>query len=109
VFAGDPIVLHVERRTQGTWKRIRNKQRAPDQCWMARPPPEAEPEVADNVLWRVEPGGTARFNTDFRADRTRELVLSAPGRFTVSASTGGWCEPGRSFAAPPIQIDVVTK
>src|SRR5664279_2615311 len=47
VFAGEPIVLHVQRRTSGVWKRIPMKSRAPDQCWMRRPPPESENEVAD--------------------------------------------------------------
>jgi hypothetical protein len=108
-IAGEPIVLHVERRTAGRWQRIRNKDRAPEQCWMARIPPETEPEVADNVLWRVEPEGTARFNTDFRADHTRQLVLSMPGRFTLTASSGAWCEPGRAVAAAPIQIEILAK
>lgn len=108
VFAGEPIVLHVQRRTSGVWKRIPMKSRAPDQCWMRRPPPESENEVADNVRWTVNPEGIARFNIDFRSDHTRQVWFSQAGKFTLTPSTAVWCER-RSIAGPAVEIEVATR
>ncbi len=109
VTAGEPVVLHASRRTSGTWKRIANKERKPDQCWMVRPPPEAEDEVADNLHWETSPAEAARFNTDFRADHTRSVTFASPGTFTLASSSAVWCELGRSVAASPLQIEVVER
>lgn len=109
VLAGKPVVLHAQRRTSGLWKRIRMKERAPDQCWVQRPPPQSEPEVADNLHWTVVPEGSARFNIDYRSDRTRLVTLPHAGQFTLTPTTAVWCEQGRSVAAPPIHIEVTAK
>jgi hypothetical protein len=101
-----PVVLHATRQTRGTWKQILSSDLAPDQCWMAAIPPTDEPEVADNVLWRVEPALGVTFNTDFRPGRTREVTMAAPGIYTFVASTGALCEPGRSVSAAAIQVTV---
>ena len=109
VTTGEGVVLQVNRRTSGAWKRIPMKSRTPDQCWMRRPPLEFEPEVADNVRWDVAPAGAAQFNTDFRPDRTRRVVFSEVGVYFLTPSSAVWCEPGRSVATKPIRIEVTAK
>ena len=104
--AGVPFVLHASRTTHGIWNRIESKDLQPDQCWMAVIPPTSEPEVADNVLWRAEPSAGVRFNTDFRSNRTREVTVTNPGIYTFAASSGPWCEPGRTVTAPLVTIIV---
>jgi hypothetical protein len=104
---GEPVVLHAARTTQGVWRQIQAKDLAADQCWMVAVPPVKEPEVADNVLWRVEPASGVRFNTDFRRNRTREVTIDRPGTYTLRASTGAWCELGRTVVATPVQLSVV--
>lgn len=86
--------------------RIKSRDLAPGQCWMAAVPPLEEPEVADNVHWVATPASAARFNVDFRPNRTRELTFTEPGHYTLSPSTGAWCEPGRVVHAEPIRIVV---
>lgn len=109
VGVDEPVVLHAERSTSGSWTRIRSRELKPDQCWMAALPPQREPAVADNLHWIVEPGGAASFNTDFRPDHTRTVVLSKPGIYTLTPSTAVWCEPGRAVAATPLRIEVKAK
>ena len=106
---GDEVVLHVRRSTTGRWRKIPMKERTKDQCRMVRVPPMSEDEVADNVRWTISPETSPRFNLEFRADHTRSLVLSEPGIYSLSASTGVWCEPGRSVTASPIGIEVVAQ
>jgi len=106
VKMGMPVVLHARRKTQGVWKRIPSKELKPEQCWIAAPPPTEELEVADNVRWRAEPAGAARFNIDFRSDRTREVNFAAPGVYTFVSSTGAWCEPSRQQSAAPVRVTV---
>lgn len=69
-------------------------------------PPTEEREVADNVIWRVEPAGAAKYNIDFRPDRTREVTFTEPDGYTLLSSTGAWCEPGRQVSAAPVQVTV---
>ncbi len=109
VAVDEPVVLSVQRETAGQWKQIPRAQLAPDQCWMARPPPGSEKEVADNLHWTVQPEGIARFNTDLRADRTRQVRFSTTGTFTLTASSSVWCEFGRSVAATGIRVEVKAK
>lgn len=105
IAVGEPVVLYAERKTKGSWRRIHSRELKPDQCWMAVIPPEQEAAVSDNLRWDVEPGGAAAFNTDFRPDHTRTVVLSKPGVFTFTPSTSVWCEP-RSVTGPPVQVEV---
>lgn len=107
VAVGADAILHATRRTKGSWKRIASRERAADECWMARVPPEDEPEVADNLRWTVVPDGAAQFNTDFRADHTRRVVFARSGVYVLTATTAIACEPGRTVAAAPIRIEVV--
>ncbi|MGE0313388.1 MAG: hypothetical protein AB7P21_17395 [Lautropia sp.] len=106
VKADVPFLLHTRRQTRGVWKRIPSKELKPDQCWMAAVPPESEPEVADNMLWRVEPASGVRFNTDFRPNRTREVRIANPGTYTFVASYGPWCEHERTESAAPVTVIV---
>ena len=106
VKSGTPFVLHATRKTQGDWKQIPSRDLASDQCWMAAVPKAEEPEVADNVLWRVEPALGVQFNADFRPNRTREVTVVHPGTYTFRASNGVWCEPGRTVSAAPFQVTV---
>lgn len=103
---GTSVVLHAQRKTQGVWKRIASKDLKSDQCWIAAEPPTEEREVADNVLWRAEPASAAKFNTDFRPDRTREVTFAEPGVYILMSSTGAWCELGRQESAAPITVTV---
>ena len=106
VKAGARFVLHARRTVQGAWQRIESKDLQPDQCWMAVIPPTSEPEVADNLHWRVEPSAAVSFNTDFRPNRTREVSIASPGTYTFTASYGPWCEAGRSVTAPAVTVTV---
>ena len=106
VKQGVPVVLHARRETRGVWRRIPSRDLKPEQCWMGAIPPMEEPEVADNVLWRVKPSSSVKFNIDFRADHTRTATLAEPCVYTFVASTGAWCEPGRQMSAPAFRVIV---
>ena len=86
VGTGTPVVLYAERTTEGSWSRIPYRELKPDQCWMAAIPPQREAAVADNLHWIVEPANVATFNTDFRSDHTRTVVLSKQGIYTFTPS-----------------------
>ena len=42
------------------------------------------------MRWIVKPEGAARFNTDFRADFTREIRFSKPGTYTLTAISAAY-------------------
>ena len=109
VTTGEALVLHAQRRANGTWKRIPSRELEPDQCWMAAVPPEQETAVADNLHWVVEPAGAATFNTGSRPDRTRTVSLSKPGVYSITPSTDVWCEPGRRVAATALRVEVTAR
>jgi len=106
---GVPVVLHAERKTEGSWTRIPSRELKPGQCWVAALPLEREAEVADNIRWIVEPEGAAVFNIDVRPDHTRTVVLSKPGVFTLTPSTSVWCELSRSVPGSPLRIEATVK
>jgi len=106
VAVGEPVVLHAVRRNRGEWKRVERKDLAREQCWVRRPPPTDEEEVADNVRWEVRPPTGARFNTAFRPDHTREVVFSEAGTFTVESRSTIWCRPDKAARGQPIRIVV---
>ncbi len=107
VSLNEAVTLSAQRQTVGSWKQIPRAQLAADQCWMARPPPDAEKEGADNLQWAVQPEGSARFNTDFRANHTRQVSFSQTGTFMLTPSSAVWCER-RSVTAAAVRV-VVTK
>jgi hypothetical protein len=106
ILRGRSAVLHATRRTAGQWRRIPRSELRPDQCWMQQIPPQSEDEVADNLHWSVAPAGPARFNLDFRSDHTRLVILPDAGEFTLTPTSGVWCEPGRSVTGSAIRIEV---
>lgn len=106
VSVGEPVVLYAERRTGGEWKQVERKELASDKCWLGRPPPTQEPEVADNLRWEVLPPASARFNTAFRADHTREVVFLEAGTYILESSSKIWCRPGKVARGQPIKIVV---
>ena len=48
VQQGGTVVLSVERRTSGKWKQVPLNE-VGGQCWLHRPPPESEAQVADDL------------------------------------------------------------
>jgi hypothetical protein len=107
VAVGAPVILRAERGYQGEWKRVERASLRDGQCWLGRPPPEREPEVADNLHWQVSPEGSARFNVVYREDRTREVTFSQAGTFALQATSVVYC--GDDVAARPITIKVVER
>ena len=107
VAVGKPVVLHAERRYRGEWKQVERSSLGAGQCWLGRPPPDREPEVADNLHWRVSPEGAARFNVEYRNDRTRQVVFAEPGTFTLRATSVVYC--GDDVGAGPLVIKVVSR
>jgi hypothetical protein len=106
VSVGEPVVLYAERRTGGEWKQVERRELADGQRWLSRPPPTQEPEVAGNLRWEVLPPASARFNTAFRADHTREVVFLEAGTFILESSSIIWCRPGKVARGQPIKIVV---
>lgn len=107
VFVGEPVVLYAERWYHGTWELVERSSLSSEQCWMGRPPESHEPEVADNIHWQSSPTEGARFNTDLRADRTREVTFSLPGTYTLRPSSAIWCNREETAKGKPITIVVL--
>jgi hypothetical protein len=106
VKLGESVTVHVKRRAVGKWKQIPRDQLTPGQCWLYRPPPQGEEEVADNVQWEVSPQDAVRFNTEFRMDHTRIATLMRSGEVTLTPYTGVACEKDRMVAGRAIRIEV---
>jgi hypothetical protein len=107
VTVGAPVVLRAERRYEGEWQRVERASLRDGQCWIGRPPPEREREVADNLRWQASPDGSARFNVVYREDRTREVTFSQTGSFALRATSVVYC--GDDVTARPITIKVVER
>lgn len=104
VATGIPGVLHGERRYRARWRRVARKTLATGRCWVARPPPAREREVADNLQWRAVPMGSARFNAGMRYDHARTVTFARAGTYVLYATTPVWC--GAAVTAAPITIKV---
>lgn len=104
VAVGAPIVLRAERRYRGEWRQVERASLRDGQCWLGRPPPEREPEVADNLHWQASPEGAAHFNVVYRQDRTREVTFSQAGTFLLHSTSVVYC--GDKVDARPITIVV---
>ena len=104
VSVGEPVVLFAERWNHGEWKQVERKKLTGGQCWLRRPPPTQEQEVADNLRWKAFPPKGAQFNTAFRADHTREVVFLEAGAFTLESSSTIWCRTGKMASGQPILI-----
>lgn len=106
VQQGADVVLHVERRTRGKWKQTPLEAVGPGQCWVYRPPPEVEAEVADKVEWQVIPEGAVSFNREYRLDHTKIATMRVPGTVTLTPRSAVPCEPDRVVEGPAISIEV---
>lgn len=104
--AGTALVLYAERQYRGQWKRVERKALPDGQCWVVRPPPERESEVADNLHWQVTPQESVHFNTGMRSNHTREVTFERAGTYVLSATTAVWCGPVGGVTAAPITINV---
>lgn len=105
VQQGGTVVLSVERHIDGKWKQVPlNEVRG--QCWLHRPPPASEPQVADNVQWAADPENSVTFNTEYRFDHTRIATMNLKGKITLTPATTVPCEPDRLVQGPPIHIEV---
>lgn len=105
VQPGGQIVLHVERRTTGQWKKVSQDQVAPGQCWVYRPPVEVEPEVAHSVQWEVVPENAVEFHTEYQLDQSRVATVHASGKVSLTPLDKVKCEEGRVVAGNTIEID----
>lgn len=106
VQQGETVVLHVERRTSGKWKKVSRDELTPGQCWVYRPPVEIEPEVAQNIQWEVVPEGAVEFNTAYQMDQTRAVTMAAKGKIKLTPLSPVKCEGNRGVAGTPIEIEV---
>lgn len=89
VAVGAPLLLHAVRRS-GPWIEVDRASLPPEACWWRSAPDAVEGEVAGNLRWFAEPAGDAEFG-GFRADLTRDVRFSAPGRYLLWAQSSGWC------------------
>ena len=106
VQQGETVVLHLERRTSGKWKRISRDELRRGQCWQYQPPPESEAEVADKVEWEVVPEDAVRLNAEFRLDHTRIATMLVKGTIKLTPLSAVPCEPESGVAGPSIEIEV---
>lgn len=106
VPVGELVVLHAQRRYKARWQQVRRKSLLPEQCWVALPPPEFEAEVADNLHWKASAQSVARFNTELRPDRTRTVVFSEAGTFTLQATSAVSCGAPNGVHANALTISV---
>ncbi|HLS79916.1 MAG TPA: hypothetical protein VK025_00740 [Steroidobacter sp.] len=106
VRQGETVVLHVERRTSGEWKAISRDQLRSGQCWVYRPPPQVEPEVAHSLQWEVDPEGAVEFHTDYQLDQSRVATMLAKGTVRLTPISTVKCEDDRLVVGPTIEIEV---
>jgi len=104
VSVGEPVVLFAERQNRGEWKPVERRKLPNEQCWLRRPPPTQEKEVADNLRWEALPPKGVRFNATLRADHTREVVFLETGTVTLESSSAIWCRPGKVAKGQPLQV-----
>ena len=105
VQQGQTVVLSVERKLSGNWKQVPLTE-VRGQCWLHRPPPSSEPQVADNVQWAADPENSVTFNTEYRFDHTRIATMNMKGTVTLTPASTVPCEPDRLVQGPSIQIEV---
>jgi hypothetical protein len=106
VKVGDMVTLHAERRAKGTWKQIPRDELTPGQCWLYRPPPELEAEVADSVEWEIIPDRGMRLDPTFRMDHTRQAQMAVAGTYKLTPYSPVTCEKDRVIEGPTIEIVV---
>jgi hypothetical protein len=104
---GETVTLSVKRRTEGKWKQIPRDELRQGQCWVYRPPAQAEEEAAASVEWDVEPETALWFNTEYRMDQTRTATLRGKGTVKLTPLSGVKCEPDRVVEGPTIVLEVL--
>jgi hypothetical protein len=102
---GGQVVLHVEQRTTGQWRKVGRNELTPGQCWVYRPPVEVEPEVAADVQWAVEPENAVEFHSEYQFDKTRIATVRASGKISLTPLSKVKCEEGRVVEGNSIEID----
>jgi len=102
---GDKVELHVQRRTSGQWRQVRLDEVSTGQCWLYRPPPESEAEVAGEVRWKVSPENAVKFDPTVRLDKVRTARMATQGKITLTPVSTVPCEPNRTVEGPPILIE----
>ena len=105
VQPGGQVVLHVERRTTGQWKKVSRSELRPGQCWVYRPPVEVEPEVAHSVQWEVVPENAVEFHSEYQLDQSRVATVRASGKVSLTPVDKVKCEEDRVVAGNTIEID----
>lgn len=105
VEQGASIVLSVQRRTSGKWKQVPLSE-ARGKCWVYRPPPEYEPEVAHSLQWVVDPEGSVDFSREYRFDQARVATMPVKGTIRLTPLSEVTCEPDRKVEGPPLTIEV---
>lgn len=105
VQQGETVVLNVERRTTGNWKQVPVNE-ARGQCWFHARPPEAEPQVADDLQWAVDPENSVTFNTEYRFDHARLATMNVKGTIRLTPVSEVPCEPDRMVEGPTLEIEV---
>jgi hypothetical protein len=103
---GETVVLSVKRRTEGKWKQIPRDELRPGQCWLYRPPAQADEEAAASVEWDVDPETALWFNSEFRMDQTRSATMRRKGTVKLTPLSGAKCEPDRVVEGPTIHVEV---
>jgi hypothetical protein len=104
VSIGEPVVLYAERWSRGEWKLVEKKDLAKEQCWLRHPPENHEKEISDRLRWEAFPSKGVRFNTNFRADHTREVIFDEPGTFILDSSFKIWCRSEKVAKGDTIRI-----
>jgi YcxB-like protein len=92
VRVGEWLTLYG-RRSTGPWIAVERQSLGTDGCWVARPPPEEEAQVADNLRWTSDPAGSGEFNPGLFPDHARRVRFPAAGRFVLRAASPTWCSP----------------
>ena len=99
-------MLHAERYYRAEWQPVERASLSEGQCWVGRPPPQREAEVADNLEWQSSPEEPARFNVVYREDRTREVVFSKAGTYVLTATSVVYCASPDRVRGKPVTITV---
>lgn len=104
VLVGQEVFLYATRYNKGNWKKVNHKSLPEGSCWLSRPPQNREAQVADNIHWTVDPAGSARFNTEYRADHSRVVIFSQPGRYWIRGSSAVRC--GDPQVTVPAELEI---
>jgi hypothetical protein len=100
VAVNEPVFLFATRRTEG-YIEVPYGDLPEGVRWWRKMPPAYEKEVAANLRWIAKQEGSARFNTDFRKDLTREVRFTEPGTYELYALSS-------TFSPEPVTSETLT-